>query len=365
MHKCLRNYIVPAILLAGLLSPAVAQKKYALQVEVMTQPSPTDRLNAQKWGNALLKMNRRATFRKGHPGEKTRVEEPKNAIQKTVKVVGIMNRNGTLSFGRHTFVITQPEAMQKWLNSLEQYGAGGPPNESTTWGLSEDQLTSVLKLLGDSVDQPVRLRSPVEAIDSLNINSAFRLSFTDAARKRASVSDDEVDTTDDFRGLTKGSVLAAALAQFGLGFRPKADDRGGYVLEIDAGNESDNMFPVGWKNTSPITLVVPKLARSMIVDLDKPVPLDGLIDIIAGKVQVPHFYSSYELKVARKDLSKIMYTRKRDRLTPYTLMGIVGKTHNIGISPRTDEAGNVFLWVTTEAEYAAFRKRFDHIKPAP
>ena len=359
--------VVPCFSLLSALvltATASAQQKYNLQVEVMVMPTPTNRLDAQKWGNALFRINRRATFRKGQPGEKTRVEEPQDALRKTVKAVGLMNRDGSISFTGRTFTIVQIEALEKWLNNLESYGAGGPPNESSTWGLSNDQLTEVLKLLGEQVSESVDLQSPVTAIDSLQLPKVFRVTFTEAASKRDAASG-SLKPTDDFLGLTKGSVLAASLAQFGLGFRPKVDDNGKYFLEVDAGNESHNMFPVGWKNTSPITLVVPELAKSMIVELEKPVPLTGLIDIIARKIRRPHFYSSHELAVARKDLSRIMYTRKRDRITPYTLIGVVGKTHNIGISIRTDEAGSVFLWVTSENDYNAFRKRFSHIKPAP
>lgn len=338
-----------------------AAEKYSLQVEVLIQPIPSDRLRTQEWGKVFFNLGRRATFRQGRNREKTRVEDTSSETRKSVLVVGIMNRNGTISFGGQTFNVRDPDPLAAWLTKLEQYGADGPPNENATWGLKDDEFTAVLKLLGKPVTEPVSLRTPADSIDSLRLSPLFRVTFTDAARKRAFPGGRSLNSTTDYTGLTKGSVLAAVLAQSGLGFRPKSDDRGNFIIEVDAGSETDNMYPVGWKNTSPITLVVPELTKSIPVDLEN-APLESLIKVIAEKLKRPHFYSTFELSAAGMDVSEIKYSRKPDKLTLFNLMSIVAKTHRLGLSLRTDEAGNVFLWITTEAEAKAFRDRFAHVK---
>ncbi|MEQ9409672.1 MAG: hypothetical protein RIK87_18195 [Fuerstiella sp.] len=362
--KC-RRLCAAMVVLGILIAPRAAgqERSYRLQLEILIQPLPAYQLHAQTWGRVLYGIDRRATFRAGRAGEKPRIENDDAGGRRTVMVVGLMNRDGSLSFGGQTFVSTRPEPLAAWLKQLELYGAEGPPNESATWGLNDDQFTEVLKLLGQPVTEPVRRRSAVDVIDSFELPPKFRVTFTEAARGRL-FRNGEREDSQDYKGLTKGSMLAAALADFGLGFRPKVNDSGGYLIEVDAGNESDNMYPVGWKNTSPITLVVPELAKSIPVDLED-APLDALIDVIADKLKLPRFYSGFALDVAGKDPTKIKYSRKPDKLTLYNLIDIIGKTYNIGISLRTDEIGNVFLWVTTEEDYKAFRKRFAHVRPAP
>ena len=341
------------------LNAAEAQPgRYVLQIEVLTEPQPSFQLRAREWGEALQKLEHRATFRQGRNGDKTTIENVVTGRDKVVRAVGILNRDGSITFRGQRFRITELNPMREWLEQLEQFGAAGPPNENPTWGLDEAQYTEVLKLLGKPVDQPVVLSSPMDAVDSLKLPAVFRYRFTDAAKKSAFVKVAQIgDHTTDFDGLSKGTSLAIALAQFGLGFRPLVNPSGGYFIEIDAGGEDANMYPVGWGNNTSITVAVPALARSVPVDLVD-ADMDGLIELISDKLKLRHIYSAARLTAEGKDLSRIKYTRKPDKLSPYSLMRILNQTHKIGIDLRTDEAGTIFMWVTTEADYKAFRKRF-------
>jgi len=335
----------------------VAQQEYSLQLEVLTQPLPGVGRHTQQWAEVFLDMGRRARFRAGRNGEKSRLEDSGVAGRRVVKAVGILKGDGSLMFLDRKFVTTNLKPVEDWLQRLETFGAAGPPNESPTWGLTAKQYAAVLKQLSESVKTPLNVRTPMELIDSLNLPAGFQVTFTNAGRQRAFPKTTIRRTTDAYKGLSKGSVLAAALAQFGLGFRPKSSPAGGFLIEVDVGTESDNMFPVGWKNTAPITTVAPGLAKSVSVDLEG-ADLDDLIQVIAERLKVPYFYSHFELLSNGTDVSALKYSRKPDRLSLFRLMDIIGKKHNLGLSLRTDEAGHLFLWVTTAAENKAFRRRF-------
>ncbi|APZ91126.1 hypothetical protein [Fuerstiella marisgermanici] len=340
------------------------QRRFPVQLEVLVQPQLTYRQHTQKWGGVFYELQQRATFRSGRTGEKTEVKETDRGGQPAVTAIGIMNRNGSITFGDKTFTINDPQPLKEWLQSLEEFGAGGPPNESSTWGLNDKQFAEVLTMLGQRVTEPVALTSLDDAVASLQLPAAFTVTPTPAAQARAARMRTDDQPTNDFKGLTKGSVLAITLAQFGLGFRPKAGPGGGYVIEIDVGNESDNMYPVGWQNTEPIVLVVPELAKTTEVELEG-ANVDALIALLARTLKLPHFYSTYEIAASGTDVSTLTYSRKPGKLTPFRLMKIIGTTFKLGLSLRTDEAGSVFLWVTTEDEYQAFRKRFAHATPKP
>ena len=217
--------------------------------------------------------------------------------------------------------------------------------------------------MNDPVDKPVNLASSRAAIASLNLPAAFDVSFTDAAATHSlPVGYEPEEQATAFEGLSTGSVLAAALAQFGLGYRVKSGQNGKYNLEVDVGTEADNMYPVGWKNTAPIMNVVPMLWKRFPVDL-KDANLKALVELISAKLELPHIYSSLALKTAGKDLAQMKYSRKPDKLTMELLMNVVSKSNGIGLCLRTDEAGNVFLWVTSPDDARAFDQRFAHVKP--
>ena len=340
------------------------QNRFPLQIDILMQPNAVQNVQTLQWAKVFQKISRNPTFRQGKNGERTRVEETQFGGRTRVSAVGIMNRNGSITFLRQTFLATQPAALEAWLNKLEQFGAKGPPHESPSWGLNDDQLKAVLKLLGPAVKTPVNYRNPVAAIESLNLPKDFRVRFTDTADKRRVLSAARMgDLQADCRGLSSGTALAIALSEFGLGFRPMANPDGGYVIEVDVGNESDNMYPVGWKNTAPIFTVIPAIGKSVDVDLDE-ADLDVVIQLIAQKLEVPHAYSAHQLLIDGKDISTIKYSRKPDRLSIERLMRIVGQAHDIGLSLRTDEAGSVFLWITSKDDFEAFRKRFPDVRPA-
>lgn len=352
---------------------AAAQKSFPLQIEVLIQPDPNYKVHTLAWARVFQLINRSPRFRTGRSGETTGVEETDYLGRKGVRIVGIMNRTGSISFTGRTFNTEQPEQLEAWLKKLEEFGAKGPPDESPTWGLSDDDFKRVLNLLAPAVTDPIDLRSADAAIKSLKLPAKFSVTFSEQADKRRLLPAAKMgDIPLNCKGLSKGTALAMTLAQFGLGFRPTnpADDRPrssdeqGFVLEIHVGDEADNLYPIGWKPMAPIFNVIPAIGKTVPVDLEK-ADLHLIIELIAQKLEVPFAYAAWPLLREGRDISKTTYSRKPDKLSIDSLMRIVGRAHEIGLSLRTDEAGSVFLWVTTEANFEAFRQRFAHIRPAP
>jgi hypothetical protein len=303
----------------------------------------------------------------------TGVEETDYLGRKGVRVTGMMNRTGTISFTGRTFNTEQPAELEEWFLKLEEFGAKGPPDESPTWGLSDVDFKRVLNLLAAAVTDPIDLTSPEAAVQSLKLPSQFSVTFSEEADKRRLLPAARMGEIPlNCKGLSKGTALAMTLAQFGLGFRPmspaadgpRSDAKVGFVLEIHVGDESDNLYPIGWKPMAPIFNVIPAIGKTVPVDLEK-ADLHLIIELIAQKLEVPFACAAWPLMREGRDISKTTYSRKPDKLSIDSLMRIVGQAHEIGLSLRTDEAGSVFLWVTTEANFEAFRQRFAHIRPAP
>ncbi|MEZ6130123.1 MAG: hypothetical protein R3C59_15670 [Planctomycetaceae bacterium] len=348
--------------------PSAAQQrtaKFPVQIEVLTQPSPNFKLHSLKWAEAFQKLSRSPVFRTGRNGETTKVEETEFRGRTGVKVIGIMNRDGSISFTGRTFISERPEPLEAWLERFEEFGAKGPPDESPTWGLSDDQFKVVLNLLAPTVTDPVDLSNPVAAIESLQLSKQFTVVFTEQAKPRRVLPAAKMGTIGlNCKGLSKGTALAVTLAQFGLGFRPLENPDGVFLIEVGVGNESDNQYPIGWKPNVPIFNVIPAIGKTIPVDLENG-DLDAIIQLMAQKLEVPYCYAAYPLLIEGKDISKLKYSRKPDKLSIERLMRIVGQAHDIGLSLRTDEAGSVFLWVTTDANVDAWQQRFAHIRPAP
>ncbi|MEZ6041077.1 MAG: hypothetical protein R3C20_11255 [Planctomycetaceae bacterium] len=364
------------ILLAGLIDSGTRQNwaderqegtpRYSIEFDVLTQPLPNYRIQAQKWGRVFQQLGLNVKFRDGRPGERTRVENVDRSVGLTALIVGIMEPDGRILVRDQKFSMTAPAPLVDMVEQVRVYGAAGPPDQNPTWGLTDEQFAFVTRLLAEPVAEQIETRSAVEAIESMELSPVFQLRFADSAREAAltQAGNDKINELPmQLTGMSRGTALAVILSQYGLGFRTLASQQPGkYVIEVHAGGEDDNLWPVGWKTKEPLISVMPDLFKSIDFELDA-VEFDGLVEVIAERIHLKPFYSSWELKAAGIDVGSLQYSRKRDRLSPYRMFQTLGDKFNMGLDVRCDEAGQCFLWVSTANESRAFRQRFAHVIP--
>jgi hypothetical protein len=188
------------------------------------------------------------------------------------------------------------------------------------------------------------------------------MTFTDAAREKAlGRRPDTAPELLDLKGFSKGTAMAIVLAQYGLGFRPQRISAGRYQIEIDAGNESSNLWPVGWKTQESLVVVLPAWLKSIPVDVED-VEVSVLLQVVADRLEIPMQTSSLSLASAERNLDELTYSRKADRVSPARLLTAIGDKLELGFDVRVDEGGKLFLWATTSDESNAFRTRFAHVK---
>jgi len=350
--------------------PAVAgtpqrleDRNWSIDLEVLIQPVPTARLQAQRWGLVMQQIGLSPRFRPPRPGEQSGLENVTSNGARIVRVIGSLTRNGRLQIDGKNYAETDVEKLKAKIAEIARYGAEGPPSESPTFGLTQMQYETIVALMSDPVDGPVSLRSPVTAVDGIGLPRNCRLKFTPAARSQLSGLQDPGTLPEaDFGEISKGSALAIALAQFGLGFRPLASPTGGYDIEVDVGGEADQLWPVGWRTKDPINRALPEMFKSVEVSLED-TEITALIGVMSEQMKVPHFYSSRALADGNVDVTELVYNRRLDRLSMARLMNLVGDQFGLGLDVRVAENGQFFLWVTTREEHLAFRSRFAHVIP--
>ncbi|MEZ6063649.1 MAG: hypothetical protein R3C19_25145 [Planctomycetaceae bacterium] len=335
-----------------------------LDIKVLMEASPQYSLMAQGWTRVFQDVGYSVVFDASRNNERPGIEDVTFNKRRSVKVVGQLDRSGTLQFGDRKFKQTEPEQLRTYLARLARYGAKGPPQESPTWGLTDEQFKIVVTMLSGPVTDPVTTSSPAEAIESLKLSDSFRIRYTPSARRLAFGDGAETDATPlEPQGLSQGTTTAIVLAQFGLGFRPMRNPDGAYVLEIDAGDESSNLWPVGWRNTEPLNRRIPNIYRSLEVGNLEDADLTGLIQLLSNRLEIPWFSSPHDLRAKGIRLSELTYSRKPDKLPPSSLLRKIGDKYEMGLEVRVDETGRPFLWVTTAEQNDTFRARFSHVKP--
>ena len=334
-----------------------------LEVEVLIQSQPSYRINAQEWGRVFQQLGYSVKFREPRGGESPRIEDQDRDDILATRVVAAMAADGSIRIGTQKFDTETTQPLTTALAEIRKHGAKGPPDSSPTWGLTDDQFKGVVQLLAAPVENPVELQSSILAIESIGLSGNMKMKFTDAAREQAlGKKPDAAPDTIELKGFTKGSAIAIVLAQYGLGFRPRYVAPGHFDIEIDRGNESSNMWPVGWKPEQSFSEILPAYFRAIPLDVED-VNIDALVGAISEKMAVQYFSSAYALRAKGLDINAIKYTRKNDRISPARLLTAIGDKMDLGFDVRVDEAGKLFLWVTTADDADAFRDRFAHVKP--
>lgn len=353
--------------------PAMAQQDAAafdettavrrtLDLEVLIQSQTSYRLRAQEWGRVLQDLGYSVKFREARAGEAPGVEDRNDGDLLQTRVVAGMAADGSLRVGSQRFTLDTTQPLVNWLEEIRLYGANGPPNANPTWGLSDEQFREVTQLLAQPVANSIELQSPVLAIEAIGLPSKMRMKFTDASRALAlGRKPESLPASIELQGFSRGTAIAIVLAQYGLGFRPKYVAPGQYDIEIDRGDESSNLWPVGWKPEQSYSEILPAYLKAIPLDVDD-VEVAQLVAAVADKLQLPWFSSSHALHGKGLHISTLKYTRKSDRISPVRLLTAVGDKLHLGFDVRVDEAGKLFLWATTEDDASAFRNRFAHVK---
>ncbi len=340
-----------------------APPRRALEVEVLIQSPPSYRINAQEWGRVFQQLGYNVKFREPRGGESPRIEDQDQDDSLLTRVVAAMAADGSIRIGTQKFDTDTTQPLTAALEEIRKHGAKGPPDSSPTWGLTDDQFKDVVQQLAAPVENSVELQSSILATESIGLPGNMKMKFTDAAREQAlGKNPDAALQSIDLKGFTKGSAIAIVLSQYGLGFRPRYVAPGQFDIEIDRGNESSNMWPVGWKPEQSFSEILPAYFRAIPLDVED-VSIDALAGAISEKIAVPHFSSAYALNAQGLDINTLKYSRKNDRISPARLLTAIGDKMHLGFDVRVDEAGKLFLWVTTDTDAAAFRNRFAHVKP--
>lgn len=338
------------------------QPTRSLDLDILIRSQPAYRVKAQAWGRILQELDYTAQFRLPKPGEETLVEDLDQDGRLTVHVVCGMSSDGSLQVGNRKFTMADSKELKLFLEEVILYGAGGPPDQNSRWGMTDEQLFELTRMLSEPVTSDVEIQSPLVTVESIGLPSAIRMRFTEAARgivlRRPPESAPEMM---DLKGFSKGTAVAIVLAQYHLGFRPHRIAAGSYEIEIDAGDESANLWPIGWRAQESSAIILPAYLKSIPVDVED-AAVSSLLDVICSRLEVPAYRSTFALAAEGKDLDELTYTRKNDKVSPSRLLTAIGDKLQLGFDLRVDEAGKIFLWVTTSEESTAFRTRFAHVR---
>ena len=231
-------------------APASDPPSAVVRIQLILPSDGRGLLAAQTWGRYFDDAGYRMTTRRAIGGVKPEITEEKRGRLRTVTVVFVLARDGSLATKGHTFPAGGSERLTDWLDELKAFGAAGRPDGQPQWGLAAQTLTqietlaateaiavqTVGQLAGGMAD---RFQTPVELADA--VQASFRLP---PAPK-----------------LACGTVAAWQLDAVGCCWLPQRQPDGTVHIRFERLGDVLKPWPVGWIVPRPIRtdLSVPKL----------------------------------------------------------------------------------------------------------
>lgn len=322
-----------------------ATKPTVIEFELL-QGTDGSGLHSQQWLKVLEPLDVSLRIHRASSIDKPDVTERELGNTRYVKAVGTLDRGGQISFPGRSFNLNEPAKLKEWIEELRTYGIQGSPTGQPLWGLTKDQFEQLYEGLlnrHDAETEDVRLS---DVISKLPIPAQYPISWSPEAKEKLAKRGDKAKSRQELKGFSVATVLAVSLAENGLAFRPNRLPSGQIQLLIELKSSKIEQWPVGWPVQQRGTKAAPKLNSMVPVELSD-VELSDVINAIAQLSDTPILIDYSELDAKQIDLSKIKVSFPRKMTTWSIALGNLVVPHKLTRELWQDEAGRVFVWITT------------------
>lgn len=317
-----------------------------LDIDIMLPQIAGDPLQGQRWRQAFETLGEGVRLRLSLPGDKPSLEESTRGNFRVVKVVGVMDREGKVTFPHNrTFTLAQTEQLRKWLNELKLFGAQGDPDGKPLWGLSEGQFEGLIKQIGGTVTEELRGLDLKSAVGKLPLPAALPLQFHAEAESLIATASGKTLPI-EVQGLSAGTALSAILSQWKLGFRPLRDPRGDIRLLVQPLEGLKDPWPIGWPadDTLPRSRIVPQFFELVMSGFDE-VPLSRVLDAVEAETDVPIIVNRAWCLERKIDVDKVLVSYPRKQTAYSLVVQSVVRGARLTYEYRLDEANAPFVYV--------------------
>lgn len=305
-------------------------------------------LKAQSWSDVMRKLNVPVRIRVGLAADtKPELRERIVGTLRYIQLTGIIDRSGRLRFADRSFSRSDTQKLTEWLDELRTYGAQGAPDGQPAWGLNKQQFTSLIDDLDDRIKEVAVGTELQTAVKRIHGTSRFSLRYSAAATEWISTHPDLLKTRQTIVSLSRGSALAAALKDSGLGFRPLRNPSGTIELVIDPIEKLEKPWPVGWELPKDVSRykTAPKLFELLPVEFENVAFLD-VITAVSIKTELPIVLDYYDLQTrADIQLDQLQVSYPPKKVSWLQVLRGITSPHRMSTELVVDERDRPFIRV--------------------
>ncbi|WP_397568720.1 hypothetical protein [Schlesneria sp. T3-172] len=336
----------PASVTSRLPAPKKPAPKNTIVEMELLQDADGGGLHAQKWLKVLEPLDVSLRVHRPIGADKPEIKEREVGNTRYVTAIGTLDRSGNIFFPDRSFSLSETTKLAEWIQELRTYGMKGTPVGQPLWGLSEEQFAKLYDKLVKPIDFNTEEMLLKDLISKLPLPPDVPVRWSSDAKERLERRGAQAQARHELNGFSTGLVLAVALNENGLGYRPNRTSAGSIELLIETRDTKSDQWPIGWPVKQQIFKAVPKLFEMAPIELSD-VELADVIGAISDLSETPILIDYAELESRQIDLEKIKVSFPRKMTSWGLALRQVVVPQRLTREFWQDEAGRVFVWITT------------------
>ena len=342
-HLCI------ALTLLGLWGiPATTQGQNRNYVELEILAEQGTLINSgQKWMDALSEAGA-DNVRLGQTNRSKKIGINKRDSpdgRSSYTITGKINSRNQLLLPAGKYSIRDTAKIKAYIESIRADGAEIALSPKVAFGLTAKQLVDLHKTL-----KPVYETSTVGVAPNEILSQVKRVCQTpfyiDPSAREALRGDYVVQ--DELKGLSQGTVLAAALRPLGLVMAPQRAQGEPVKIFITDTRRVDEHWPVGWPPETRNSQTLPQLYERIPVNIQN-YTLSATLNAIQGAMNAPFLYDHNSMARTGLDMEQARVNLNAEKMSYLLILNrIVAQVRpRLQYEVRADENGKPFLWFSS------------------
>lgn len=322
-------------------TPSRAEPPAFVTLELLLD-DPLAQDQARQWFDALRDVPRvNVRIRSGNPGERPRIEPLGDGASRSYKVVGMLGGRNELIVPGGKFSVRDIAKLTAWIDKVRDGGEESVLAPRLVFGLTEAQLVGTHDKLSKLVEFSTKGLTAAEVSRRIAEGAGIELESDPAARATAGE-----PVPDELQGLSTGTALAAALRPAGLVLTLESAPRGGVRYRVRPSREPKEFWPIGWPTKRNLQQLNPDLFKTLQVEIAD-TPADQALAAVRERIGVRLLFDHNSILQARIDLAEKRVNLPARRTHYHQILQQILFQSDLKTELREDEAGTLFLWVTT------------------
>lgn len=297
---------------------------------------------AQKWMKMIADAGADGVRLVSNPDQPVRLAEDKFKSKSTVQVFAKIDKRQNLIVEGASFNLSDSASLKRWITRIKSLKSIHPDQQPGAFGLTNEQLVKVYEVLGKPYPKSTRDQPTADVVRTIRSQLGVKISADSAALE--ALADEESRVPEELKGLSCGTVLAAAIRPLGLVLTIGNE---GKQFSIVQSKSVDEHWPVGWPIQERPSKIAPVLFKQTEVDIEG-FPLNEVLQAIEAKTKIPFVFDQNTMARHGIEMHKVIVNigRQKTFYEKIIRLCLAQSRPQLKAEIRADEAGQPFLWIS-------------------